>query len=319
MANTTIHTPSLVKVDEHTPTSASFVIEPLHSGYGMTLGNSLRRVLLSSISGAAITAFKVEGVTHEFTDIPGVKEDVVDIMLKLKGVRFRVYGSESQTLRIVKSTKGVVTAKDIQTNADVEIVNPDHVIATMDDSKAKLVIDLTVEIGRGYRTIEEGANKKASDMIALDAIFSPVLRVRYKVENTRVGQATDLDRLLITVDTDGSITPQDAFEEASAILVNQYTALAGKTRVPVAEASSSGSMSDDSEFGGDMMGEESTALDTSIEDLNLTARTTNALINNDIHTIRDLFALNDAELKDLKGFGSKALDEVKEKLAELEL
>ena len=318
MTNNTIHTPGLVKVDENNATSATFTVEPLHSGYGMTLGNSLRRVLLSSIAGAAVTAFKIEGVTHEFTDVPGVKEDVVDIMLNLKGVRFRVYGQDSQTLRITKSGKGTVTAKDIQTNADVEIVNPDHVIATIDDAKGKLTADLTVEIGRGYRTIEEGAAKKASDMIALDAIFTPVQRVRYRVENTRVGQATDLDRLLITVDTDGSITPQEAFEEAAAILVNQYTALAGKTRVPTQEESE-GEMAGSDEFGGDVLGEESTALDTSIEDLSLTARTTNALINNDIHTIRDLFALNDAELKDLKGFGSKALDEVKEKLAELEL
>jgi DNA-directed RNA polymerase subunit alpha len=319
MANTTIHTPSLVNVDEHSATSASFVIEPLHSGYGMTLGNSLRRVLLSSIAGAAVTSFKIEGVTHEFTDVPGVKEDVVDIMQNLKGVRFRIYGNDSQNLRIVKSGKGTVTAKDIEANADVEIVNPDHVIASIDDTKSKLVVDLVVEIGRGYRTIEEGTSKKASDMIALDAIFSPVTRVRYKVENTRVGQATDLDRLLLSVETDGSITPQDAFEEASAILVNQYTALAGKTRVPVSEAIGEGINNGEADYSNDSASDESTALDTSIEDLNLTARTTNALINNDIHSIRDLFALNDAELKDLKGFGSKALDEVKEKLAELEL
>jgi len=318
--STIIHTPGLVKVDEHSPASASFVIEPLHSGYGMTLGNSLRRVLLSSIAGSAVTAFKIEGATHEFTSVPGVKEDIVDIMLNLKGVRFRVYGNETQSLRIVKQGKGVVTAKDIQTNADVEIVNSEHVIATIDEAKAKLVVDLTVEIGRGYRTIEEGTAKKPSDHIAIDAIFSPVLRVRYKVENTRVGQATDLDRLLLTVDTDGSITPQDAFEEAAAILVNQYAALAGKTRVAANEPAAASGATGDSEFGGsDMLGDEPTALSTSIEDLNLSARTTNALINNDIHTIRDLFALNDAELRDLKGFGSKALDEVKDKLAELEL
>lgn len=312
-----IHTPGLVKVDEHGANSATFMVEPLHSGYGMTLGNSLRRVLLSSISGAAVTAFKIEGVTHEFTSVPGVKEDVVDIMINLKGIRFRVYGAEAQTLRIVQSGKGIVTAKDIQTNADVEVVNPDQFIATIDEAKGKLTIDLTVEVGRGYRTIEEGAARKQSDMIALDAIFSPVLRVRYKVENTRVGQVTDLDKLLLTVDTDGSISPQDAFEEASAILVAQYTSLAGKTRLPQEEVAVDAG-SGDSEFG-DMIGDEPTALSTSIEDLNLSARTTNALINNDIHTIRDLFALNDAELRDLKGFGSKALDEVKEKLAELEL
>lgn len=314
-----IHTPGLVNVNAHSANSATFVVEPLHSGYGMTLGNSLRRVLLSSISGAAITSFKIEGATHEFTAINGVKEDIVDIMLNLKGIRFRLFGSETQSLRITASGKGVVTAKDIATTADVEVVNPDHVIATIDDAKGKLVIDLTVEVGRGYRTIEEGTAKKASDMVAIDAIFTPVLRVRYKVENTRVGQITNLDKLLITIDTDGSITPEDAFEEASAILVNQYTALAGKTRIAASVASDMSNPNADSEFNGDMVGDEPTALNTSIEDLNLSARTTNALINNDIHTIRDLFALNDAELRDLKGFGSKALDEVKEKLAELEL
>jgi DNA-directed RNA polymerase subunit alpha len=312
-----IHTPGIVSVDDHSVTSATLTIEPLHSGYGMTLGNSLRRVLLSSIAGAAVTAFKIEGVAHEFTDIKGVKEDVVDIMLNLKGIRFRVYGQEPQTLRISKQGKGAVTAKDIETNADVEIVNPEHVIATIDDAKGKLVMDLNVEIERGYRTIEEGAAKKPSDMIAIDAIFSPVIRVRYKVENTRVGQVTDLDKLLLTIDTDGTITPRDAFEEAAAILVNQYTALAGKTRVVAPEIPENANSEAGFDEGGP--GDETSALNTSIEDLNLSARTTNALINNEIHTIRDLFALNDAELKDLKGFGSKALDEVKEKLAELEL
>jgi DNA-directed RNA polymerase subunit alpha len=314
-----IHTPGLVQVDDNGATSATFVIEPLHSGYGMTLGNSLRRVLLSSISGAAVTSFKIEGVTHEFTVVKGVKEDVVDIMLNLKGVRFRVYGDEPQQIRIVKNGKGAVTAKDIQVNADVEVVNPDHVIATVDDDKAKFVMDLVVETGRGYRTVEEGTAKKASDYVALDAVFSPVLRVRYKVENTRVGQMTDLDKLLLTIETDGSITPRDAFEEASAILVNQYTALAGKTRVESAEAMTAVGTAAGGIRAGDDGGDEPAALNTPIEDLNLSARTTNALVNNDIHTIKDLFSLSDAELRDLKGFGSKALDEVKEKLAELEL
>jgi DNA-directed RNA polymerase subunit alpha len=262
-----IHTPGLVKVDDHSATSSTFTVEPLHPGYGMTLGNSLRRVLLSSISGAAVTSFKIEGISHEFTTVKGVKEDVVDIMLNLKGVRFRLYGDDAQNLRIVKKGKGAVTAKDIQTNADVEIVNPEHVIATIDDDKATFTMDLVVEIGRGYRTIEEGTAKKASDMIALDAIFSPVLRVRYKVENTRVGQATDLDRLLLTVDTDGSITSRDAFEEASAILVNQYTSLAGKTRVATPTVASEGSAL--ANEGG--LGDEPAALNTSIEDLNLSA------------------------------------------------
>jgi DNA-directed RNA polymerase subunit alpha len=311
----TIHTPTLVKVDDHSATSATFGIEPLHSGYGMTLGNSLRRVLLSSISGAAVTSFKIESVTHEFTAVKGVKEDVVTIMLNLKGIRFRVYSDEPQRLRISKKGAGAVTAKDIETNADVEIVNPTHQIATIDDDKTTFVVDLVVETGRGYRTIEEETARKASDMIALDAVFSPVMRVRYKVEKTRVGQITDLDKLLLTVETDGSITPRDAFEEASAILVNQYTALAGKTRIempgqPVAAAEGAAMAFHE---------DDSAAFNTPIEDLNLSARTTNALINNDIHTIKDLFSLSDVELRDLKGFGSKALDEVKEKLAEMEL
>lgn len=308
-----IHTPGVVKVDNHTDTSATFSIEPLHTGYGMTLGNSLRRVLLSSISGAAVTAFKIEGVTHEFTTVPGIKEDGVDIMLNLKGIQFKVFSEEPQTLRIVKKGKGVVKAKDIQTNADVEVVNPDHVIATIDDAKATFTVDLVVETGRGYRPIEEGAARKPSDMIAIDAIFGPVQRVRYKVENTRVGQMTDLDKLIITVDTDGSISPSDAFEEAAAILVNQYTALAGQTRVK-AEAPITHEVGT-----ANGEGEEPTELMTPIEDLNFSARTTNALVNNEIHTLKDLFSLSDIELRELKGFGAKALDEVKDKLAELEL
>lgn len=308
-----IYTPGVVKVDEHSTTSATFTIEPLHTGYGMTLGNSLRRVLLSSIAGASVTAFKIEGVTHEFTTVPGIKEDGVDIMMNIKGIRFKVYSEEPQTLRIVKKGKGVVTAKSIEGNADVEIVNPDHVIATIDDPKASLIIDLTVETGRGYRPIEEGAQRKASDMVALDAIFGPVQRVRYKVENTRVGQMTDLDKLILTVDTDGSLSPNEAFEEAAAILVNQYTALAGQTRIkadaPINQ--DSGVITVD--------GEDTTELMTPIEDLNFSARTTNALVNNEIHTLKDLFSLSDIELRELKGFGAKALDEVKDKLAELEL
>jgi DNA-directed RNA polymerase subunit alpha len=302
-----IHTPSLANIDEHHDTSATFVIEPLHTGYGMTLGNSLRRVLLSSIAGAAVTSFKIEGVSHEFTTVPGVKEDVVDIMLNLKRLRFRVFSDEPQNLRIEFKGKGIVTGKDIKVNADVEVVNGDQVIATVDDAKAGLIVDMIVETGRGYRTVEEGAAKKPSDMIALDAIFSPVLRVRYKVENTRVGQITDLDKLNITIDTDGTITPKEAFEEAAAILVNQYTALAGSTRVEAAPASKTVApsfSSDDNDEPAELM--------VSIEDLNLSARTTNALINNDIHTLKDLFSLSDAELKTLGDKGKIKKEELEE-------
>ncbi|MFO0971496.1 MAG: DNA-directed RNA polymerase subunit alpha [Candidatus Saccharimonadales bacterium] len=302
-----IHNPSLASVDDHSATSATFVIEPLHTGYGMTLGNSLRRVLLSSIEGAAVVAFKIEGITHEFTTVEGVKEDVVDIMLNLKQVRFKVHSDEPQTVRIEKKTKGAITAADIKTTDQVEVINQDQLIATLDSAKP-FVMDILVESGRGYRTIEATpAESRPSDMIAVDAIFSPVVRVRYKVESTRVGQMTDLDKLLLTVDTDGSLTPREAFEEAAAILVNQYTALAGTTTVAAAQPLTQSGADD-----------EATELMTPIEDLNLTARTANALLNNGIKTIGDLVTLGEVELRELKGFGSKALDEVKDKMAELE-
>lgn len=307
-----IHTPGIVDIDEHSDVSATFTIQPLHTGYGMTLGNSIRRVLLSSIAGAAITHFKPEGATHEFTTLPGIKEDLVDIMVNLKGLRFKVFDQEPHTLRIVKNGQGTITGNDVKTDADVEVVNPDHVIATIDDKKTNFVMDIIVETGRGYRTIEEG-DRKTNDMIVLDAIFSPVHRVRYKVESTRVGQTTDLDKLIITIDTDGSITPKDAFEEAAAILINQYTALAGQTRVESAPVLKEPADEINQES------DESSELNTPIEDLGLSARTTNALINNDIHTLKDLFSLSDVELRELKGFGNKALDEVKDKMAELEL
>ena len=230
-------------------------------------------------------------------------------MLNLKQVRFRVFSDEVQELRIESSGSGVVTAKDIKTTGDVEVVNPDQVIATIDGAKTKFIMDILVETGRGYLTVEErNGNGIPSDMIAVDALFSPVQRVRYNVENTRVGQITNLDKLVLNITTDGSITPKDAFEEAAAILVTQYTALAGATKVasapavkPVVEKES----------------EDDSQLTTPVEDMGLSARTTNTLINNDIHTLQDLVTLGDTELRELKGFGSKALDEVQDKMQEL--
>jgi len=303
-----IHNPALASVSDNGTTSSTFVIEPLHAGYGNTLGNSLRRVLLSSIRGGAIVAFRIEGATHEFTTVAGVKEDVVDIMLNLKGVNVKVHSDEPIELRLEKKGAGEVTAADIKTTADVEVMNPEQVICTIDDPKKSIVIDLVIEAGRGYQTIENSSkNRMHSDMIALDAMFSPVTRVRFKVDPTRVGQETNLDKLELTVETDGSLSPREAFEEASAILVNQYSALAGSTTVESAPAL--GTDNDD----------EASELNTPIEELNLSARTANALINNDIRTVHDLVTLSEQDLRELKGFGSKALAEVKDKLAELEL
>lgn len=303
-----IHNPALAEVQDQSETAATFVIKPIEPGYGNTLGNSLRRVLLSSIRGAAVVAFKIEGANHEFTTVSGVKEDVVDIMLNLKNIRFKAHTDQPVELRLEKTGAGVVTAADISASADVEVVNPDQIIATIDDAKTKLAIDLVVESGHGYRTIEQSSEDRLhSDMIALDAVFSPVLRVRYKVDNTRVGQNSNLDRLDLTVETDGSISPREAFEEAAAILVNQYTALAGSTTIESAPALGKETEDDSDE------------LQVRIEDLSLTARTTNALVNNEINTVHDLVNLTEQDLRELKGFGSKALDEVKDKIAELNL
>lgn len=302
-----ILSPSVTNVERLGDDSAVITIEPLANGYGQTLGNSLRRVLLSSINGSAITAFKINGVSHEFTTIPGVKEDVVEIMMNLKEVTFKSHSEEPVEITVTKKG-GLLTAGDFNTNSEVEVVKPDQLIATIDDPSAEVTITIVVETGHGYQTIEKSsANRLHSDYIALDAVFSPVTRVRYSVGDARVGDSVDLDKLTLTIDTDGSITPVDAFEEAAAILVDQYRVLAGKAYK--------------------MVGNDSVAtpapsaaslLDMPIEELGLSARTSNALISNDICTVNDLVSLSDEEMNDLKGFGNKAKEEVKARVAELE-
>jgi len=314
MTTKVIHEANLDEVKELSETSAEFVIKPLYYGYGNTLGNSLRRVLLSSIKGAAITAFSIDGTNHEYAAIPGVREDVVDIMLNLKNIRLKshidtpveveleVKGSDQKE----KDGEKRVVAGDIKLPADVEISNPNQVICHIDDPNFVLKMRFVVENGRGYLTIDKSGEARAhADMIALDAVFSPVLRVRYKVENTRVGQDTNLQQLIMTVDTDGTITPHEAFNEAAAILKNQYTALAEGTELERVPAPGS----DDAQA--------EQGLSIPIEELGLSARTANALINNDIKNLQELIELSESALKDLKGFGSKALEEVKEKITEL--
>jgi len=294
-----------VKEDGH---RATLAIEPLYSGYGMTLGNSLRRVILSSLGGAAVTAVKIDAVAHEFSTIDGVKEDVVEIILNLKKLRFRVFSDEPQFLILTKKGKGAVTAADIKTNADVEIVNPEQHIATIDKEKTSIGMEIKVEKGRGYIPVEAREQEKLEvGMIAVDAIYSPVRRVRYTVENTRVGQVTDLDRLLLEVETDGSITPQDAVTQAAEILVNHFAVVAGQSAPAAAVPASTETVT------------ESNATKIMIEEVNFSPRTTNALLNNDIRTMKDLLRLSDAELRELKGFGAKAYEEVKDKIAELGL
>lgn len=303
-----IHEAELAEIKDLGENSSSFVIRPLYYGYGNTLGNSLRRVLLSSIKGAAITAFRIDGTTHEFSAIPGIVEDTIDIMLNLKNIHIKSHSEAPVEIHLEKKGSGVVKAGDIKLPSELEIANPQQIICTIDDPKFTLKMDMVVDTGRGYLSIEQsGEDRVHSDMIALDAVFTPVLRVRYNVENTRVGQDTNLQQLTLTIDTNGTITPQEAFEEAAAILVNQYQALAGKTIVESAPAPSVNKNDDES------------GLMLPVEELGLSARTANALLNNDIHTVRDLVVLSENDLKELKGFGAKALDEVREKLMELKV
>jgi DNA-directed RNA polymerase subunit alpha len=291
-----------VREDGH---KATFAIEPLYPGYGMTLGNSLRRVMLSSLGGAAVTAVKIDSVAHEFSTIEGVKEDVVDIILNLKKLRFRVFSEDPQFLVLTASGKGEITAAQIKTTSDVEVVNPDQLIATLSGPKAKLGLEIKVEKGRGYVPVENReAEKLEVGMIAVDALYSPVQRVRYNVENTRVGQMTDLDRLVFEVETDGTVTPQEAVQQAAEILVEHFQVVAGNS------AGESGGASRESAA-------ESGAAKINIEEISLSPRTTNALINNDVKTVKDLLKLSDTELRELKGFGTKAYEEVKDKIVEL--
>ena len=317
MTTKLIHEARLAEVKELSPTSAEFVIKPLYYGYGNTMGNSLRRVLLSSIKGAAITAFSIDGTNHEYSTVAGVKEDVVDIMLNLKNIRFKAHTDIPTEVTLEVNGKDIkadkegelrVTADMIKLPSELEVANPEQTICRIDDPKATLKMRFVIENGIGYLPIEKASTERTdSSMIAIDAVFSPVLRVRYRVENTRVGQDTNLQQLTITVDTDGTIKPQEAFEQAAATLINQYTALAGATRVESAPAPGLDSKEDDA------------GLLVSVEDLGLSARTSNALINNGIKIVRDLVMLSEADLRELKGFGSKAFEEVKDKLTELNI
>lgn len=294
-----------IKGDKNT---ATFAVEPLYPGYGMTLGNSIRRVLLSSLAGAAVTAVKIEGVSHEFSTIKGVREDIVEVILNLKQLRLKYFGDEPAHITLSKSGSGVVKASDIKPQGGVEIVNPELEIANLDSSKSKLEMEIRIEQGRGYVPVENRAAEKLPvGMIAVDAIYTPIKRVRYNVENTRVGQMTDLDRLILEVETDGTITPHESVTQAAEILVGHFQVLAGHDVVSVG---SEGIITAEAKADDD-------AASIMIDEVNFSPRTTNALLNNNIKTIKDITSLSNAELKELKGFGQRAYEEVLAKLDEL--
>src|ERR1043165_7491817 len=295
-----------------TPTFAKFIAEPFETGYGHTVGNSLRRVLLSSLEGAAITSVKIDGAQHEFTTIDGVVEDVTDIVLNLKKVKFKAHTREEQILLLSVNKEGEVTAADIELNQNVELVNPDQIICTL-DKKKKFEMELTVKIGRGFLSGEENKKPEQSiGVIAIDSIFSPVTRVRYGVESARVGQRTDYDRLLIEVWTDGRITPDDALTQASAILQHHLDVFVGYDKSSVEFEEAELKQDDDK-------AKLKKLLNMSRNETELSVRAANCLDNANITTVGQLAMKTEAEMLKYRNFGKKSLNEIKDKLAALNL
>jgi DNA-directed RNA polymerase subunit alpha len=296
----------------------TFTIEPLDRGFGYTFGNSLRRVLLSSLSGAAVTSVRIEGVAHEFSTINGVKEDVTDIVLNLKGVVCRMHSDASEVeAPLVVSGPGEITAKDIDLPAGVEILNPDVHVATL-EKKTKLELYMTIGRGRGYRPAEENKSPdQPIGVIPIDSIFSPVRRVAYAVEQARVGQKTDFDKLTLDIETDGSIDPQAALREAAELLISQLAIFTDADRIQELRATPGGALDGHGlAVGGAgapaaLQGEEWSIL---IEELELGVRSYNCLKRAGIQTVGDLISKSEAELNAIPNFGKKSIDEVIETL-----
>ena len=286
-----------------------FTIEPLEPGFGYTLGNSMRRTLLSSIPGASVTSVRIDGVLHEFSTVPGVKEDVTEFLLNLKSLVVSSEFDEPVVAYLRKQGPGAVTAEDISAPAGVEIHNPELYIATLNDT-GRLDIELTVERGRGYVSAAQNKNADAEiGRIPVDSIYSPVLKVSYKVEATRVEQRTDFDRLIIDVETKPSIVPRDALASAGKTLVELF-GLARELNVE-AEGIEIGPSPVDAAMAADLA--------LAIEDLELTVRSYNCLKREGIHTVGELVARSEADLMDIRNFGQKSIDEVRQKLGELGL
>jgi DNA-directed RNA polymerase subunit alpha len=279
-----------------------FEVSPLQEGYGVTLGNALRRVLLSSLEGAAVTSIQVAGVFHEFSTIENVKEDVTQIVLNVKKLRLRSFARHPVNLKLVKHGAGPVTAGDVSESADVEIINPDLVLLTLDSDSGSIEMDLSVETGVGYRPAEHTEDMPIG-VIPVDAIFSPVRRVNYQVEKTRVGQMTNYDKLMLEIETDGTTTPQAALSQAAEILVSEFSRFAEIGR-PASAAGAEAPLAPSANL-----------LDAPIEELDLPMRAYNSLKRNNITKIGQLLALSDDELLRMRNFGQKSLDEMKERLA----
>jgi DNA-directed RNA polymerase subunit alpha len=303
----------LIKEDTSaTETYARFIAEPFETGYGHTLGNSLRRVLLSSLEGAAITSVKIDGAMHEFTTIDGVVEDVTDIVLNLKKIKLRAHTRDPQMLLVSVNKEGAVTAGDIQLKHNLELVDPGQLICTL-DKKKRFEMELEVKVGRGFCPGDE--NKKPDQpigVIAIDSLFSPVTRVRYAVEAARVGQRTDYDRLILEITTDGRVSPDDALTQASAILQRHMDVFVGYDKNAI-EFEEEETRQDDERT------KLRRLLNMSVNEIELSVRAANCLNNANITTVGQLAMKTEAEMLKYRNFGKKSLNEIKDKLTSLGL
>lgn len=285
-----------------------FIISPLEGGYGVTLGNSLRRVLLSSLEGTSVTSIRINDVLHEFSDIPGVKEDVIQVMLQVKQIRMKMHGVESATMHLDVRGEGVVTAADITTPAEIEIVNPDLYLFTVDNKKTRLEIDLTVEKGRGYSIATERTNKLPIGDLPVDAVFSPVKRVNWNVKSARVDQRTNFDKLELEIWTDGTITPEKALGNSAVILIDHLRLLAGVSE-EIAER-----IVEKDNAGARISTE---AAETPIENLDLSVRVFNSLKRTGVTNVGDVIELlekGEDAVMSIRNFGDKSLEELRLKM-----
>lgn len=301
--------PTLEKIAE-TRNYAKFVISPLERGYGVTLGNSMRRVLLSSLDGAAITSMRISDTLHEFSDIPGVREDVLQVMLQVKQIRVMMHEGEVSHMHLDVSGEGVVTAADIQVTSELEIVNPDLYLFTVDDPKTKLSIDFTVERGRGYLPSNDRSEPLPIGELPVDAIFSPVKRINFDVGNARVGQSTNYDSLVLEIWTDGTKTPEKLLAQAGKIIIEQFRLIAGvKEEVFEEKEVPKEAIRHISSENADMP----------IENLDLSVRVFNSLKRTGVTTVGDVIELlgkGEEAVMSIRNFGEKSLDELREKMQE---
>jgi len=313
-----ISLPSKPKIVSEEGNSAVFEIEGLYPGYGQTIGNSLRRVLLSSLEGAAITSVKIEGVNHEFTVLEGVAEDMVEVLLNLKQMRFRLHDAGPHTIQLVAAGEKKITGKDFKTPSQVEVVTPDVYIATLTAKNAKLNIEAVVESGLGYVPVEARSKDKVEvGKIALDASFSPVRHVNYEVENVRVGDRTDYNKVRMHIETDGSITPREALTRSAKILVEHFGIFAqGFTEISAAEpVESRGELAGEGvEPESSKEKEEETVAKIKLETLRISSRTLNVLREAGIKTVGGLTRKKESALREIEGLGDKGIQEVKKAL-----